>query len=43
MEVPKTPHAAPYFNVVKTESHIGLTVKDAKYAIGLLQANGSTP
>jgi hypothetical protein len=30
-------------HVVKTESHIGLTVKNARYAIGLLQAQLSTP
>lgn len=30
-------------HVVKTESHIGLTVKNARYAIGLLQAQLSMP
>jgi hypothetical protein len=30
-------------HVVKTESHIGLTVKNARYAIGLLQAQLNTP
>ena len=30
-------------HVLKTESHIGLTVKNARYAIGLLQAQLSTP
>jgi hypothetical protein len=30
-------------HVVRTESHIGLTVKNARYAIGLLQAQLSTP